>query len=144
MNQRKTARAVLPVSGLLIALAFSSAVWAEAMRIEVTLAGEHEVPAVETAGSGMGVIEIGEDRSVSGSVTTNNVPGTMAHIHEAAADANGPVIVPLEQSDDDTWSVPEGAQLTEAQYDSFNEGNLYINVHTEANPGGEVRDQLTP
>lgn len=144
MYQRKTAHKILPLSGLLAALAFSSAVWAEAMRIEVTLSGEHEVPAVETAGSGTGVIEIGADRSVSGSVTTQNVPGTMAHIHAAAADANGPVVIPLEQSDDNTWSVPEGAQLTEAQYDSLKEGNLYINVHTKANPGGEVRGQLIP
>lgn len=144
MSHRKTARAVLPLSGLLVALAFSNVAWAEAMRIEVTLSGDHEVPAVETAGSGMGVIEIGEDRSVSGSVTTSDVPGTMAHIHEAAADANGPVVIPLEQSDEDTWSVPEGTQLTDTQYDSLKEGNLYINVHTEANPGGEVRGQLTP
>ena len=144
MYQKKTAHNILPLSGLLVALAFSSAVSAEAMRIEVTLSGEHQVPAVETAGSGTGVIEIDADRSVSGSVTTNNVPGTMAHIHAAAADANGPVVVPLEQSDDNTWSVPEGAQLTEAQYGSLKDGNLYINVHTQANPGGEVRGQLTP
>lgn len=144
MYQIRTAHKVLPLSGLLAALVFSSAVWAEAMRIEVTLSGEHQVPPVETAGSGTGVIEVSADRHISGSVTTDNVPGTMAHIHAAAADANGPVVIPLEKSDDNTWSVPEGAQLTKAQYDNLKDGKLYINVHTKANPGGEVRGQLNP
>ena len=37
-----------------------------------------------------------------------------------------------------------GAILTEAQYAAYTDGNLYVNVHTEANKGGEVRAQLRP
>ena len=46
-------------------------------------------------GSGKGTITVAGDRSVSGSVTTTGVAGTMAHIHQAAAGQNGPVIIPL-------------------------------------------------
>lgn len=141
MYQKKM---VLSLSGLLAALVLSIGAWAEDMRIEVTLSGDDSVPAVETDGSGKGEIVVDEDRNVSGSVTTENVPATMAHIHEAAPDANGPVAVPLEQTDENTWTVPEGAQLTKAQYESLKKGHLYVNVHTEANPGGEVRGQLNP
>ena len=65
----------------------------------------------------------------------------MAHIHEGAAGANGPVIVPLTK-DGDTYKVPAGAKLTSAQLASFKAGNLYVNVHSAANPGGEIRGQL--
>lgn len=78
------------------------------------------------------------------SVAPENVAGTMAHIHEAPPNESGPVVVPLERTDDNTWSVLDGVHLTEAQLETLKEGNLYVNVHTEANPGGEVRGQLNP
>jgi hypothetical protein len=81
---------------------------------------------------------------VSGSVTTTGVAGTMAHIHQAAAGKNGPVIVPLTKSGDSTWSVPAGAKLTDAQYEAYKAGDLYVNVHSAENKGGEIRGQLKP
>lgn len=137
-------KVILPLGGVVAALLLSGATWAEDLRIEVKLTGEDQVPAVETEGHGEGVIEVDAARKISGSVTTENVPGTMAHIHEAPPGENGPVVVPLEQTDDNTWSVPDEVHLTEAQLETLKEGNLYINVHTEANPGGEVRGQLNP
>lgn len=122
----------------------SFAAWAGEQTIEVELSGEQSVPPVETAGSGEGTIVIDEDGNISGSVTTENVEGVAAHIHEAAAGENGPVAVPLEQSADNTWSVPDGAQLSEAQQEALKAGNLYVNVHTAANPNGEIRGQLEP
>jgi hypothetical protein len=117
---------------------------ASAQQVKVTLSGDQEVPAVKTAGAGSGAISVAADKSVSGSVTTTGVAGTMAHIHEAAPGKNGPVVIPLSKSGDSTWSVPAGAKLTDAQFSSFKAGNLYVNVHTAANPGGEVRGQLKP
>ena len=61
----------------------------------------------------------------------------------AAKGANGPVIVPLTKSGD-TYAAPAGAKLNDAQMAAFKAGNLYVNVHSEANKGGEVRGQLNP
>ena len=111
----------------------------------VTLSGAEEVPPVTTSASGSGTITVKEDKSVSGSVTTTGVAGTAAHIHMGAKGRNGPVIVPLTKSSDgNTWTVPEGRTLTDAQYEAYKAGNLYVNVHSAANKGGEVRGQLKP
>jgi hypothetical protein len=112
--------------------------------VNVTLSGDQVTPAVTTSASGSGTITIGDDHSVSGSVTTTGVAGTAAHIHMAAAGQNGPVIVPMTKSGDNTWTVQAGAKLTDQQYDAFKAGNLYVNVHSAAHPGGEIRGQLKP
>jgi hypothetical protein len=127
----------------LLALATCSAL-AVAAEIKVTLSGAEEVPPVTTSASGSGSIVINDDKSVSGSVTTTGVAGMAAHIHEAAAGKNGPVIVPFVKSGENSWSPQPGAKLTDEQYKSFKAGNLYVNVHSAANKGGEVRGQLKP
>jgi CHRD domain len=116
---------------------------AAATDVKVTLVGDEEVPPVKTMATGSGTIVIATDGAVSGSVTTAGMAGTAAHIHEAAMGKNGPVIIPLTKSGD-TYAVPAGAKLTEAQIASFKAGNLYVNAHTKANPGGEIRAQLKP
>jgi hypothetical protein len=112
--------------------------------IKVTLSGGQEVPAVKTSASGSGTITINDDKTVSGSVKTAGVDATMAHIHEAPAGKNGPVIIPLTKSGNDTWSVPAGAKLTDDQYKAFKNGDLYVNVHSDAHKAGEIRGQLKP
>lgn len=109
----------------------------------LSLTGAEEVPPVSVPGSGTGSFTIGADGSVKGSVTTTGVQGTMAHIHQGARGQNGPVIVPLTKSGD-TYTAPAGAKLTDAQMQAFKAGNLYVNVHTDRNKGGEVRAQLQP
>ncbi len=112
--------------------------------IQVTLSGSQEVPPVTTAASGSGNITVSADKAVSGNVTTTGLVGVAAHIHDGAPGKNGPVIVPLAKSSDNGWSVPAGAKFTDAQYASYKAGNLYINVHTAAHKGGEIRGQLKP
>ena len=112
--------------------------------VKVSLTGGEEVPPVTTSASGSGTITIGDDHSVSGSVTTAGIVATAAHIHMAAAGQNGPVIVPLTKTGDTGWAVPAGAKLTDPQYEAFKAGNLYVNVHSGAHPGGEIRGQLKP
>ena len=112
--------------------------------VKVSLSGSEAVPPVTTSASGSGTITIGDDHSVSGSVTTAGIAGTAAHIHMAAAGQNGPVAVPLAKSGDNGWAVAPGAKLTDAQYEAFKAGNLYVNVHSAAHPGGEIRGQLKP
>ena len=111
--------------------------------VSVKLSGAEEVPPVTASGSGSGTIRVNADGSVSGSVSTTGVEGTMAHIHQGAKGQNGPVIIPLTKSGD-TYTVPSGAKLNDAQMKAFKEGNLYVNVHTARNKGGEVRGQLVP
>jgi len=111
---------------------------------QVTLSGSQEVPPVQTSATGKGAITVNDDKSVSGSVTTMGVKGTMAHIHGAEPRKNGGVAIPLEKKSDNEWAVPAGAKLTDAQYKSYKAGNLYVNVHSDANKGGEIRGQLKP
>ncbi len=117
---------------------------AAAKDIKVTLSGDQEVPAVTTSATGTGTISVSPDKSVSGSVTTTGIAGTMAHIHEGATGKNGGVVIPLSKNGDNGWSVPAGAKLTDAQYKSLEAGSLYVNVHSAAHQGGEIRGQLKP
>jgi hypothetical protein len=111
--------------------------------IKVSLTGQEEVPPLSVSGTGSGSFRVAEDGTVTGSVTTKDVAGTMAHIHRGAKGANGPVIVPLDKNGD-TYSVPAGRKLTADQIKDLKAGNLYVNVHTAKNKGGEVRGQLNP
>ena len=79
-----------------------------------------------------------------GTVQTTGVNGTAAHVHQGGPGENGPVIVTLVKAKPDVWQVPNGTALTAGQYDAYLAGNLYVNVHTDANKGGEVRAQLRP
>ena len=109
---------------------------------KVELSGANEVPAVATTASGTANVTIKDDRSVVVLVTVTGMTATASHIHEAAASANGPVIVPFTKTGDNTFATAEGAKLTEAQYAAFKAGNLYVNVHSAKNPGGEIRGQI--
>jgi hypothetical protein len=127
-----------------VALSLAAIGAASAKDIAVSLTGDQEVPAVTSTAKGMGKISIGDDKTVSGSVTTTGVAGTAAHIHEAAPGKNGPPIITLEKKGDSEWMVPAGSKLTDAQYESFKAGNLYVNVHSAEHKGGEIRTQIKP
>jgi len=129
------------ILGLCIGIA-SMAVSAQSMK--VTLTGAQEVPPVMTSASGAGEIMVAPDGSVSGTITTSGIEGTMAHIHEAPMGQNGPVIVPFAKTSENVWSAPAGAKLTDAQLQSLKSGNLYLNVHSATNKSGEIRAQLKP
>lgn len=113
-------------------------------KTSAALTGAQEVPPVSTSASGRSTIAVASDRSVSGSVIVSGMEPTAAHIHLGAKGMNGPVIVPLAKTSPTTFSVPAGAKLTDAQYDALKEGKLYINVHSAAHPGGEIRLQMNP
>ena len=112
--------------------------------VKVTLSGDQEIPPVTTSASGTGTITIAADKSVSGSVTISGMSVTVAHVHEAAASTNGPIVFPLTKTSDNVWTVPAGAKLTDAQYESYKAGNLYFNIHSAAHKAGEVRGQIKP
>jgi hypothetical protein len=111
---------------------------------DFSLTGDAEVPPVATPAVGSGKITVSAEHSVSGSITTSGIVATAAHIHEGNPGKNGPVVVALTKSADSTYSVPDGTRFSDTQYASYLSGAYYINVHSAAHPGGEIRGQLLP
>ena len=115
--------------------------------VSVPMSGAQEVPPVNTAASGSGSITVGADGAVTASIKTTGLTNAVAaHIHEAAAGANGPVIVPMakKEGSSDEWVTAAGAKFTAAQLEAYKAGRTYFNVHTPANKGGEIRGQIRP
>jgi hypothetical protein len=122
----------------------ASAGSAFAVDLKLTLTGAEETPPVTTSASGTGTITIAADKSVSGTIKTAGIEGTVAHIHVGAPGQSGPPIITLSKGADGAWSVPAGSKLTDEQYASFKAGNLYVNVHSAEHKPGEIRAQLKP
>ena len=110
----------------------------------VFLYGAQEVPPVNTSAEGSGTIRVAEDGSVSGRITTTGVKATAAHIHMGNAGRNGKVIIPLQRTSENAWEVPPGARLTPEQLNAYRSYGLYVNVHSAAHKGGEIRGQIGP
>lgn len=114
----------------------------------VSLSGEFEIPAVNSAGSAVGYLTVNED---TGAVTVNIITDglvdtTAAHVHSGLAGINGVPVVTLTKDMTDTslFSSTTGATLNAMALSEFFEAKLYLNVHTGSNLAGEVRAQLTP
>ncbi|WP_022945822.1 CHRD domain-containing protein [Pseudoalteromonas ruthenica] len=110
------------------------------------LSGAQEVPAVETMAAGDGYALVNtDDYGVELKVNTTGVDdASAAHIHTGRVGTNGEVLVALEQSLDDasTWMAPEGTQINADIFAVLASGGHYVNVHTPANAGGELRGQI--
>jgi len=149
--REKSMRAVSRLFGLLGSLVLVAAVGVlasckslppGAVSYEVNLSGANEVPPATTQASGNGEVIIALDHSVTATIKVTGMKATAAHIHEGAVGTNGPVIIPFTKTGDDEFAAPAGAKLTDAQWASYQAGNLYVNVHSARYPGGEVRAQL--
>lgn len=139
------ARKQRPTPAVIAFVALLLACWSTMLHadsIAVDLSGREEVPPVATAASGRGAITITRDKSVSGSIRTDGVAGTTAHIHSGRRGQTGPVVIPLTKTADNVWSVPAGTKLSNAAYKDLKTGGLYVNVNSEAHPEGEIRGQL--
>lgn len=130
--------------GAIAALLVTHAIGASSQELKVPLSGSNQIPPVTTSATGSGTIVVNADRSVIVNVTFTGMSATVAHIHEAPAGTNGPIVVPLIRTADNAWSVPPGTRLTDAQYESYKAGKLYFNIHSEAHRGGEIRGQIKP
>jgi len=148
--------------GMLTVLAVSPVAAATA-DLEATLSGGEEVPPVDTAATGTAPVTIDTD-AASGEqlcfdVTSTDLEGGTvvgAHIHEGVVGENGPIVVTLQAvadgegtgagcaADADFDLVASGdADIATLTADiAANPANYYVNVHTENNPGGEIRGQL--
>jgi hypothetical protein len=108
------------------------------------LSGDQETPPVTTQASAVAAIRVYADRTISGTIKTTGIAGTVAHVHTGAIGQSGPPIVTLVKTSEGVWSVPPGRKLTEDQYRAYKAGELYVNVHSAEHPSGEIRAQLKP
>lgn len=142
INTSKSAKTLLSrVAPLALVLFASANLYAE-QPMPISLSGDSEVPPVTTSATGTVQITVQPDRTVSGSIKISGMTPTMAHIHEAATGKNGPPVITLTKTANDSFAVPADAKLTDAQYKSYMAGNLYVNVHSAQYPNGELRVQL--
>jgi hypothetical protein len=117
---------------------------ASADKYKVTLDGKSEVPANTSAGTGSADVDYdAATKKLTWKLTYSGLtgPATAAHFHgPAEAGKNAGVAVAIPNA---TSSPAEGsATLTDAQAADLMAGKYYINVHTAANPGGEIRGQV--
>lgn len=125
---------------------------AGAEMFDVGLAGENEVPPVETAASGeVTVTRSGNMLDLTGAFSDlesdlMEVSGSAAHIHRGDADETGPIVFNLEvtSADDRSGTLAGSFQMNAEQIELYEQGLLYVNVHTVDNPAGEIRGQLVP
>jgi hypothetical protein len=123
-------------------------------KIIMNLSGSEEVPPVQTEATGVAEFTPGED-SVAYSINTTNIEGvTAGHIHLGKQGENGPIIVTLFNYDSPMNQVSEsgtftadklegplaGKELSDLAIAGAN-GTLYVNIHTQQNPNGEIRGQ---
>ena len=109
-----------------------------------TLSAAQEVPPGNTGGTGMAEIQLDTSTNVlSWKVTYSGLtgPATAAHIHgPAGPGANAGVVIPFPGANANP--IVGQATITAAQRGDLAAGLWYVNVHTAAHPGGEIRGQL--
>jgi hypothetical protein len=122
----------------------SAAAHAETVKFHATMDGASEVPSKKTDGKGTvdGTLDT-TTKVITYTVTYSGLsgPATAGHFHGPAdVGANAGVMVPFTAPL--TSPIKGTATLTDAQLAAFQGGKVYANVHTAANPGGEIRGQV--
>lgn len=124
-------------------LAFAAPAFAASMQFKADLKGTSEVPPNQSAGTGEVTATYDTDsKKLSWKGTYAGLSGnaTAAHFHgPAEVGKNAGVAVPITPN---TSPLEGSATLTDAQAADLQAGKWYVNVHTAANPGGELRGQL--
>jgi hypothetical protein len=122
------------------------------------MSGTEEVPPVDTTATGTAEFNLGTN-GIDYQASVSGISGvTAAHIHSGNVGENGPVIVTLFKSDtpsNQTNGVLVKGTITAADLEgpmqgkqfsdlvsAMSSGGTYVNVHTEANPNGEIRGQI--
>jgi len=106
------------------------------------LSGTSEVPPSGSSGTGSAKVNL-SGNSLTWTVTYSGLtgPAKAAHFHgPATAGSNAGVVLPF--TGDLTSPFTGSATLTDAQIVDLKAGKWYINIHTAANPGGEIRGQV--
>jgi mono/diheme cytochrome c family protein len=115
--------------------------------IDVAVSAAEVFPRTNSTATGTGQLTFNlVTGTVTGGVTLSGITATLAHIHSAIAGTTGPIIVDFVQSgtDPNRWDAEAGGVLTADQVNALLAGQLYVNVHSAAFPGGEIRGQIKP
>jgi hypothetical protein len=111
---------------------------------KATLSGTSEVPPNSSTGSGDVLATLDtSSKKLTYTITYMGLsgPATAAHFHgPAATGANAGVAVPI--GTNPPSPVSNSVSLTDPQISDLEAGRWYANVHTAANPGGEIRGQM--
>jgi hypothetical protein len=134
---------ILIVGAAALLFATAGAASAATLKFKAHLTGASEVPANKTAGSGDLTASLDTTaKSLSYNVTYAGLtgPATMAHFHGPARPGKNapPVVVVANPASPISGTAP----LTDTQIAQLKAGDWYFNVHTAANPGGEIRGQV--
>lgn len=126
-----------------LALGIASPAFAEMLKFSATLDGAQQNPPVTTEGKGTADIGYDTDtKTLTWSVEYSGLSGdaTAGHFHGPAdKGANAGVAVPFESP---ASPIKGSAVLTDAQAADLLAGKYYVNIHTAANKGGEIRGQV--
>ncbi|GAN78234.1 CHRD domain-containing protein [Acidisphaera rubrifaciens] len=140
MSARHVAYAALLAAPLAFAAGHAHA---KTMTFTAKLTSSAEVPPNSSTGTGTAKVTLDtKSRTINYEVTYDGLtgPATAAHIHGPAAPGkNAGVVVPLQVGPS---PITGTATLTKAQVSELEHGKDYVNIHTDANKGGELRGQL--
>ena len=112
------------------------------------LDGAQQVPMVSTNAVGVTTLYLSDNRDtlcIRGTYTGISGGITGLHIHEGPMGTNGPVVLDLMSyvsGNDRVEAVITGSSLTASLIQKMLDGQLYVNLHTAANPNGEIRGQV--
>jgi hypothetical protein len=125
-----------------VLLPFCSSTYAATLQFKAELKGSSEVPPNPTTGTGTVTVTFDpttKQLTWDGTYSGLTGPATGAHFHGPAEPGkNAGVAVPITPAS----PLKGSATLTDAQAADFMAGRWYINIHTDANKGGELRGQL--
>ncbi|MEO7314797.1 MAG: CHRD domain-containing protein [Ginsengibacter sp.] len=108
---------------------------------KATLSGTNEVPSNTSMASGSSTLTYNKSTKTFSIVTTySGLTPTMGHIHKAVKGVNGAVIFPF--TNVGTSPIKLESSITDEQFQAMEKDSMYVNLHTTAFPGGEIRGQL--
>jgi hypothetical protein len=121
------------------------------------LSSQEEVPPIDSQATGSAEFTPMGSDSVMYNVNATNIQGvTAGHIYSGQQGENGPIVVTLFKYDSPMNEVSESGSITADKLEgpmagkqlsdlatAMGNGSTYVNIHTEQNPNGEIRGQIS-
>ena len=159
ISPRRLALGLAAAAAIALAPSLVAAQTVPTTQWKATLRGTSEVPANTSTATGDFTATLDEtNQTISWVLNVPNITNaTMAHLHQGAPGVNGPVVLDLwipalaqpsantinTSSTSRTSNLKGGLENNFAAFAAaLKAGNIYVNVHTTANPGGEIRGQV--